>query len=414
MKTILRILAVGLIAASFGQCFGQDTSKNAKVDEPLTGLGFQLKVGYFWKSKDQNSFYNLSYKGATLFTRGTAPSPTDIGKADPIDFGDQPLNISIAKGQTTIGGSLFQSANVTPITLKNGLGDRFRLNIGIDAQIEKDKQTTTHLGFEYSPKMKMLPIVSPNVRTDGETFIAFGMNGEHRSDPASTSTDIVTAIYRGRVGFGFDCAVSKNKLNNLTEYLGIAKKVRPDQLEAFITNLAVTGQNNDVKTMNLLGLFGIASVEAGFPINTTSLTVRAQGVTLQDALDKVLTTVKALDTDARQKIIDRFVGKINGPLTRLEKAIENPDATESQDYRDKFQRNQPRLAVYAEFEGAYAVTDKVFDRRYRSLYSGNIRYYFDSYRPDNGYISLRYENGFTRAEPNLRTNSLVVEVGFKF
>jgi|GEM_PF-4572058 len=376
-------------------------AKAPKLDEPLTGLGFQLKVGHFWNyaSKSQNSIFNLSYKGQTIFGKGTEPDPTKIG-GDPIDFGDQPLSFKLENGMTSIGGTLLQSLNVTPIQLKNGFGDRFRFIVGLDAQLEKDKQSTSKAGFEYAPKLKPMNVFGKQARSDSETFLAFGMTGEHQSDPTGQSKDIVAAIYRGRLGFGFDFAVNHRRVELLKHYYELVKNLNATQLGQMAKDIDTGGVYQSEYTANMGSLI-VDAADKAYPDDN-----QQHGHSLKD--------VAAFPKEKLEKTIPYLVGKLQGPLEDIQKAIDNPNSDEAKAYRDRLTPNQPRYAVFAEFEGTYSLTKQVFDRRYRSIWSGNFQYYFDSYRPDNGFITVRYENGFSQAEPDKRTNSLLIEYGRKF
>src|SRR5579862_4056570 len=91
----------------------------SQLSLPLSGAGLRGTFGGYraYSASRSQAFYSLGYGGTSLFSHGTAFSGTQIGDADPIDFGGNPLDLELGKGSTKIGGTVVHNLNAIPLNI---------------------------------------------------------------------------------------------------------------------------------------------------------------------------------------------------------------------------------------------------------------------------------------------------------
>jgi len=78
-----------------------------------------------------------------------------------------------------------------------------------------------------------------------------------------------------------------------------------------------------------------------------------------------------------------------------------------------YTKNSPTVALWLESDGRYRFTTGP-DRKFASVWAFTFNFWPVPDRPDQMRIQVRYENGFTRADPTTRTNDVILSLGFSF
>ncbi|MFI5385360.1 MAG: hypothetical protein ACHQ50_04480, partial [Fimbriimonadales bacterium] len=426
---------------------GKGGAPGSQLSTPLAGNGLHGTFGGYrtYPVSRSQSFYSLGYGSTSLLTHGNVYSGTKVADYDPIDFGGGPVDLELGSGKSQIGGTVVHSLNTIPLNAFKIPIPAFRINdpslrilIGFDGQTEKSPQQHLLFGVEYRPHLntagapvaKGAASAAPKAGSDQERFIGIGIATEKHVDNGSGISETDPAIvFHGRVGIGFDFVTSKSRIEAAKQAAQTAlgqvaqeqdklqkQKAAPKARGA--VEVAEDADNFDItrdNARNLTARFGMnpASAEArprGPVPEGLDLERGASLADLSNELDRMPQARGPSDANSTLAIaasklvlLDRLAGLYKSFLSLKEKEAAG-----------SLFKNAPRLSLYTEFDGSYGLKNHTSYARYRSIWSANVKFDLDPANAGLGFILLRYENGFCRAEPNRRADALTLTFGFSF
>ncbi len=415
--------------------------QGAKPSEPLTGIGLHGTLGSYrsYSRRSTDSFYSISYRGATLFSQGDPYSSAKVSEQDPIDFGDQPIYMQIDSGKSSVGGTLVDNLNAVRIPTRNvGVSNALRVLLGYSAQTQNEPQQNLLVGLEYRPNLTGNPS-SPVAVANGssppeERFLGIGFATERHitsftpegmSGPISET--IPTAEFRGRIGVGFNLVASRRRAADAKKNTAIALaqiEQQADSLQRAAAGVISKGAEKqdanafDITKDNVRALadrFGINPPVGPSPMGGGG-PARESMASLANALDSYSPPQpKGPETIAQEALrVAQAARDKLGLLQRVRTVGQAFLALDDEQTRKSIFKNQPRVSAFLEFDGSYALKNSDFLPRYRNIWSANLRIDLDPVNQNLGYILIHYENGFTRAEPNRRCSALVATLGWSF
>ncbi|MGV3618693.1 MAG: hypothetical protein ACO1SV_25505 [Fimbriimonas sp.] len=425
-----------------------------KLSDFLTGSGLQIKFSsksdFLGKKNEQ--FVGVFLKDVSLFEKGTAADPLDLGlDQDPIKFGDAPLTLKLGESLSEVGGTLLSSLGVYPLTFPGLEGSKLRILAGLDAQLEQGNQSTGFAGIEWLP--------TGAYAADSETFIGLSARYEQRTDDNDTIQTAGTASLRARLGFGIKFALSdervrqiRNDIANIANVpdekvipyvralaqerhlpydsfllLALTKPIdqRAQRIQAEINALEedlgrtppptnqeelrkkISDKNLDLKRFDDAYKYFIKVDGGKVEINDSrvkeimagNIEPFAKAAKLQQDPDKARMIVKEMFQYLKQNLISKLAAKEKALLDEIEKAAPN----------------NPLLSFFGEFDGSHIFSgEDIAGKRQRGVFSLNARYTFNPKDENAPYLWLRWERGRTRAEPDKEISGLLVMAGFRF
>jgi hypothetical protein len=411
------------------------------LDKPLTGLGIQATLGSFrlYQQRTTSSFYTLSYRDSagsnnSIFNSSQTPRPASIASVDPVDFGDQPITFAVSPGKTSSKGTVVQNLDAIPIPqIRVGDESPIRLLTGVAAQTQSQTQQHLLLGAEYYPsKMIGAPTAKgggPSSRSPEERFFAFGLALERNqgaADPVSGAPGfnetIPAAVYRGRWGFAIKPVTSNHRISQAKQDTAVLSSQLDNQINTLNSKLnGPRGKGDSIRqTAAEKADFAnfrndLENVADRYGVNPANAEPYSKGASSQISVAQAL---RDLDDESSPMSkggglsTDVMAAQV-GTMLRLKDCLSTFMSQPAEAARKSLFKNQPTIAVYTEFEGSYGLKQSQYFGRYRSIWSANVKLCLDPKNEDAAYVLLSYENGFSRAEPNLRCNDITLTFGFQ-
>ncbi len=431
---------------------GKGGGSNAQLSMPLFGSGLHGTFGGYraYTASKSQSFYDLGYGSTSLITHGNVYSGTKVADTDPIDFGGGPVDLELGNGKSQIGGTIVHNLNTiplgafkfVPLGIFKVTDPALRILVGFDGQTESSPQQHLMFGMEYRPHLNVAaaPVAkggapsAPKPGSDQERFIGVGIATEkHVDNGLGINKTVPEAVFRGRIGIGFDFVTSKSRvdaarqaaqtaLGQVSQEQGKLQQQKAAPKARGAMQVGADNESFDTTRDNARALvtrFGMSPTAPEESALSASIGSSARdfgqqpGLSLADLskeLDRVPQARGPSDANSTMAIAASKLELLDRLATLYKSFLDLKD----KEAAGSLFKNAPRISLYTEFDGSYALNNSTPYARYRSIWSANVKFDLDPAQSGLGFILLRYENGFTRAEPNLRANALTLTFGFSF
>ena len=369
----LFILLAGLCIV--GSAFSDAPAKTAASTSPT----WDLKFGYLtdYQASKNQLYYNVSYLGKTLSSKGDALSTTsDYSAGGLADVTSYSAFLQLSRGIPTLGGSLLSAYNTTELTklLKDNLSEPFRdfnLVVGVDTQVDTAQNTSYTYGLEYKA-IPVFSLLTPAKRMpEISSVLKLGFSGLHNVATNGQTSDPAEGTFRAILGW-------KHSFSN-PENTGAEDKLAQEY----------DSYGSSYDTIDKFRTGVLDHVKHGVPMDWSYISSEDEQQFAQRCLE-LWDSMPPHNDDEWSATLKSQIKDKGSPVR-----FHNPD-----------------MVVWAEANARYVVTNGGADDRWRSIYSLNLKYYLS--RSGTDYLQAQFRNGFTEVNPTTRTNTLLFLAGCQF